>query len=84
MAVLNEYDTAKFRIEGHTDNSGSKVTNLKLSKERAAAIKKYFVSKGIKEDRLTSEGFGSAKPIASNKTAKGKNLNRRVEINLVK
>jgi outer membrane protein OmpA-like peptidoglycan-associated protein len=84
VGVLNEYETTKFRIEGHTDSSGQKASNLKLSKERAAAVKNYLVSKGIKEERLSSEGFGSAKPIASNKTVKGRNLNRRVEINLVK
>ena len=84
VTVLNEYETANFRIEGHTDSSGLKASNLKLSKERAASVKNYLVSKGIKEDRLTSEGFGSAKPIASNKTVAGRNLNRRVEINLVK
>ena len=84
VSVLKEYDTAKFSIEGHTDGTGLKATNLKLSKERAAAIKNYLVNKGIKEDKLTSEGFGSTKPIASNKTVKGRNLNRRVEIKLVK
>jgi outer membrane protein OmpA-like peptidoglycan-associated protein len=84
VAVLNEYQTANFKIEGHTDSAGKAASNLKLSKNRAAAVKKYFVDKGISEARLTSEGYGSKKPIASNKTIKGKNLNRRVEINLVK
>jgi outer membrane protein OmpA-like peptidoglycan-associated protein len=83
VAVLNEYSTANFKVEGHTDSAGKPASNLKLSKERAAAVKKYFVDKGINASRLTSEGYGSKKPIASNKTAKGKNLNRRVEINLV-
>lgn len=84
VAVLNEYDTTKFSIEGHTDSSGLKASNLKLSKDRAAAVKKYLISKGVLEERLTLEGFGSAKPIASNKTVNGRNMNRRVEINLVK
>lgn len=84
VAVLNEYNTANFKIEGHTDSSGKPASNLKLSKGRAAAVKKYFVDKGINESRLTSQGYGSKKPIATNKTLKGKNLNRRVEINLVK
>jgi outer membrane protein OmpA-like peptidoglycan-associated protein len=82
--VLSDYPTAKFKIDGHTDSAGKKASNLKLSKDRAAAVKKYLVSKGIKEDKLTSQGYGSLKPIASNKTVKGKNLNRRVEISLVK
>ncbi len=84
VSVLNEYKNANFKIEGHTDNAGKPAKNLKLSKDRAAAVKKYLVDKGIRNDRLTSDGFGSSKPIASNKTPKGKNLNRRVEINLIK
>lgn len=82
--VLNEYQNANFKIDGHTDSAGVPAKNLKLSKDRAAAVKQYLVDKGVRADRLTSEGYGSKKPIASNKTPKGKNLNRRVEINLVK
>ncbi len=84
VSVLNEYQSANFKIEGHTDSAGIPAKNLKLSKDRAAAVKQYLIDKGIRADRLTSEGYGSKKPIASNKTPKGKNLNRRVEINLVK
>ncbi len=84
VAVLNEYQNANFKIEGHTDSAGIPAKNLKLSQDRAAAVKQYLIDKGVRADRLTSEGYGSKKPIASNKTPKGKNLNRRVEINLVK
>jgi outer membrane protein OmpA-like peptidoglycan-associated protein len=84
VAIMNEYKTVNFKIEGHTDSSGKPLSNLKLSKTRAAAVKKYLTDKGISETRLSSEGYGSKKPIASNKTLKGRNLNRRVEINLVK
>lgn len=84
VLVLNEFKTANFKIEGHTDNSGKPVTNLKLSQERANAVKLYLQNKGIEETRLTSEGFGSTKPITTNTTVEGKNQNRRVEINLVK
>jgi outer membrane protein OmpA-like peptidoglycan-associated protein len=84
VTVLNEYQNANFKIEGHTDNAGVQAKNLKLSKDRAAAVKQYLIDKGVRAERLTSEGYGSKKPIASNKTPKGKNLNRRVEINLVK
>jgi outer membrane protein OmpA-like peptidoglycan-associated protein len=82
--VLKEYKDAKFKIEGYTDSAGKPASNLKLSKNRAAAVKKYLVDKGVDQSRLSSEGYGSKKPIASNKTAKGKIQNRRVEINLVK
>jgi len=85
MAVtMNEYETAKFTIDGHTDNVGKPASNLELSNNRAKTVKAYLVSKGVKEDRLTAQGFGADKPIASNKTAEGKSLNRRVEINLMK
>lgn len=83
-AILKEYPTAKFSIEGHTDSDGKDASNLKLSQDRAAAVKNYLVANGIDASRLTSEGFGEAKPIDSNKTAKGKANNRRVEVKLVK
>ncbi len=83
-AILKEYPTSKFSIEGHTDADGKDASNLKLSQDRAAAVKNYLVENGIDASRLTSEGFGEAKPIDSNKTAKGKANNRRVEVKLVK
>ena len=83
-AILKEYPTAKFSIEGHTDNSGKAAANQKLSEERAAAVKKYLVDNGIATDRLTSSGFGQTKPMDSNKTKEGKANNRRVEVKLVK
>ncbi len=84
VAILKEYPTSKFHIEGHTDSDGKDAMNLKLSQDRAAAVKKYLVENGVAADRLTSEGYGESKPIASNKTAKGKAQNRRVEVKLVK
>ncbi|AND64006.1 cell envelope biogenesis protein OmpA [Flavobacterium covae] len=83
-AILNEYPSSKFSIEGHTDNVGKKDKNLQLSKERAAAVKSYLESKGIAADRLTSEGYGDTKPVAPNTTKANKALNRRVEVKLVK
>ena len=83
-AILKEYPTSKFSIEGHTDNSGKADANLKLSEERAAAVKNYLVENGIAADRLTSSGYGQTKPIDSNKTKSGKANNRRVEVKLVK
>lgn len=84
VGILKEYPNTKFNIEGHTDNTGNPQKNLKLSKDRAAAVEKYLVEHGIAADRLSSEGFGQTKPIDSNKTAKGKANNRRVEVKLVK
>ncbi len=83
-AILKEYPNAKFFIEGHTDNSGTPAKNMVLSHDRAAAVVTYLTSNGIAADRLTSEGFGQTKPVASNKTKAGKASNRRVEVKLVK
>ncbi len=66
-------------INGHTDNVGDTQFNLKLSKERANAAKAYLVKKGLKEERIHSNGYGDTKPIASNDTEEGRAQNRRVE-----
>lgn len=83
-AILKEYPASKFSIEGHTDSDGKDAMNQKLSEERAGAVKNYLIENGIASDRLTSSGFGESKPIDTNKTAKGKANNRRVEVKLVK
>lgn len=84
VKVMNEYNASTFQLNGYTDNTGVAVKNLQLSKDRAAAVKNYLVSKGISADRLSSEGYGIETPIASNKTPAGRAQNRRVEIILVK
>ena len=83
-AILKEYPSANFSIEGHTDSDGKDAANMKLSQERAAAVVGYLVENGIVSSRLASVGFGEAKPIASNKTKAGKANNRRVEVKLIK
>ena len=82
--IMKEYDNAKFEIEGHTDITGSLALNERLSKERAASVKDYLVTIGMDAKRLTSEGYGPSRPIADNKTAAGRQQNRRVEISLKK
>jgi len=82
--IFKEYPNSKFLLEGHTDSDGSNALNQTLSENRAAAVKTYLVENGIASDRLKSVGFGETKPIATNKTAKGKALNRRVEVKLIK
>ena len=83
-SILKEYPYSRFMIEGHTDSDGSNQLNQTLSENRAAAVKNYLIENGISTDRLRSTGFGETKPIATNKTAKGKAMNRRVEISLIK
>jgi len=82
--IMKEYPKAKFHIEGHTDSTGSLALNERLSKERAAAVKDYLVSIGMDASRLSSEGYGPHRPVADNKTAAGRQQNRRVEISLDK
>jgi outer membrane protein OmpA-like peptidoglycan-associated protein len=77
---LQKLPDMAFAIEGHTDNVGEDAYNLNLSKARAKVVMNYFISKGIPASRLSSEGFGESKPIATNDTEEGKAKNRRVEI----
>ena len=81
--ILKEYPDAKFSIEGHTDSDGSNESNLLLSQSRANAVKLFLIQSGIASNRLTSIGYGETKPIATNKTASGKSLNRRTEVLLI-
>lgn len=84
IAILNEYPTAKFSVEGHTDSVGSAINNQKLSESRAASVRAFLIDNGIDASRLTSLGYGETKPITSNMYKDGRAKNRRVEINLVK
>jgi outer membrane protein OmpA-like peptidoglycan-associated protein len=78
--VLKEHpELEKIWIEGHTDNEGKPDANLKLSQRRAEAVRNYLIKKGVEPQRLEAKGFGQERPIADNKTAKGRATNRRVE-----
>ncbi len=70
------------KLAGHTDNVGSGDANMKLSKDRAESVKDYLVSKGANPSRIEATGYGETQPIASNKTAAGRQKNRRVEFTL--
>lgn len=79
--VLKADDALKLEIQGHTDNVGAAAANLKLSQDRAAAVKAALVSThSIAAARLTTAGFGDTKPIGDNKTEEGRAQNRRVEL----
>lgn len=82
VTILNDNPGYKVDISGHTDNTGKADKNQTLSEARANSVKAYFVSKGIDESRLVAAGYGQDKPIADNKTAKGRTQNRRVELNV--
>ncbi|MDM8176194.1 OmpA family protein [Olivibacter sp. 47] len=70
------------KLAGHTDNTGSMKLNMRLSKERAEAVKAYLVSKGANPSRIEATGYGPTQPIATNATAEGRQANRRVEFTL--
>ncbi|MEO7135452.1 MAG: OmpA family protein, partial [Vicinamibacterales bacterium] len=71
----------KVEIQGHTDNVGAAAANLKLSQDRAAAVKAALVqSHGIAATRVTTVGLGDTKPVADNATDEGRTQNRRVEL----
>ncbi len=85
LAALLALRTAyNLEINGHTDNVGNAAKNLKLSQNRATAVKDFIASKGVDYNRIKAKGFGSKKPIAPNKTAEGRQRNRRVEFKIVK
>jgi OmpA-OmpF porin, OOP family len=81
--IMNQYPASRFKVEGHTDNTGNAANNTTLSGKRADAVKAYIAGKGIDESRLAAEGFGSSRPLGSNATAAGRTQNRRVEIHLL-
>jgi len=67
-------------IEGHTDNVGTAEKNKKLSQQRADAVQKYLISRGVDKKRLKAVGYGLTKPVADNNTEEGRAKNRRVEL----
>ncbi len=79
-AVLKKFPDWGLRIVVHTDASGDAETNQRLSQERADIIKAALVKRGISADKLMASGAGQTMPVASNKTAEGRTLNRRVEL----
>jgi outer membrane protein OmpA-like peptidoglycan-associated protein len=78
--VILAHPGLKLRIEGYTDSTGSDATNLKLSEQRAGAVRLFLIQQGLSPDSVTSMGMGSADPVASNDTSAGRQQNRRVEI----
>ena len=81
--VLEEFDKTIIAVSGHTDSTGSRDYNQKLSVHRAMAVKEYLVRKGIDGKRLKAVGYGELRPKASNETEAGRVLNRRVELHVM-
>jgi outer membrane protein OmpA-like peptidoglycan-associated protein len=83
LALKDNAQIKKVRIEGHTDSVGDDAKNLKLSQNRANSVMAALLKRGIDPSRMEAVGFGETKPIASNSTAAGKAENRRTEFNIV-
>lgn len=91
QTILNDVATwlkknpqMKCELSGHTDGKGSVAYNQKLSEQRAQAVYDYLVKAGVSSDNLTWKGYGKSEPIATNDTAEGRQLNRRVELRLIR
>jgi OmpA-OmpF porin, OOP family len=83
ITFLKANPTMIIQLEGHTDSQGNADYNLRLSGDRATAVRNYLMQHGIAESRLKSEGFGKSKPVASNDTPDGRQQNRRVEFRIL-
>ena len=81
--ILLTNPNVKVEIQGHTNNIGGEKFNQRLSLKRAEAVKNFLIAKGVAADRLTTVGYGKTKPIMDNKTAQGRELNRRIEFKVL-
>lgn len=80
--ILSRYPEDRIRVEGHTDNVGSKSKNEQLSSRRAEAVKNVLMGRGVKDTQIMVLGMGQTKPVSENKTQKGRAMNRRVELHI--
>lgn len=84
IRILKENPAIEIELHGHTDDRGNRETNLRLSIDRADAVKNYLIGKGIAENQISTQGFGPDKPILQSKTPEARRINRRVEVVRVK
>lgn len=82
-ATLVEYNQTMIQVAGHTDSTGSRDYNMKLSEQRAMTVKNYLAGRGVPANRMVTVGAGPDYPVASNDTPEGRAQNRRVEITIV-
>jgi outer membrane protein OmpA-like peptidoglycan-associated protein len=80
VEALVDDETLLLKIDGHTDSQGDRQKNLDLAQARAEAVAQWLQSKGVADDRMSREGFGPDKPMASNDSEEGRSENRRVEL----
>jgi OOP family OmpA-OmpF porin len=82
VEILGQCPEASIEVAGHTDSSGQEHKNISLSKRRAESVVEYINKKGISRSALKATGYGSSIPVASNETAEGRSLNRRIEFTI--
>jgi outer membrane protein OmpA-like peptidoglycan-associated protein len=82
VKVMNDNPGYKLIIGGHTDDVGNDDANMTLSQNRADAVAKYLISKGVNPVRVSATGYGETRPVDTNKTKAGKARNRRVELSV--
>jgi OOP family OmpA-OmpF porin len=82
-AALQGQTNIRVEIGGHTDDTGQPTYNLVLSQQRAESVRQYLIGKGVDATRMSTQGYGELKPIASNKTEEGRAQNRRVEFKII-
>lgn len=80
LMIIEEYPSAKVRIEGYTDSTGNEDYNMALSEKRAQSVRNWLIERSCDPERLIPIGLGESKPMASNDTEEGRQQNRRVEI----
>ncbi|MFZ3042418.1 MAG: OmpA family protein [Thiobacillus sp.] len=80
VATLKTWGDVDIEVAGHTDSMGSDAYNMKLSQQRAEAVRNFLISRGVAADRLTAKGYGESQPVADNATEEGRYKNRRVEL----
>ena len=80
VATLKSWGDVDIEVAGHTDSMGSDAYNMKLSQQRAEAVRNFLISRGVAENRLTAKGYGESQPVADNATEEGRFKNRRVEL----
>jgi OOP family OmpA-OmpF porin len=83
VSYMKWKENEKIEIGGHTDNVGNDADNLKLSQQRAEAIRQYLIKKGIQPARVIAKGYGASEPVADNATAEGRQNNRRTEVKIL-
>ncbi len=82
--ILKDKRIKKILIEGHTDSVGDSITNLNVSKRRASEVERWFSKNGVPKNKMEVKGHGQRYPVSHNNTREGRDLNRRVEIRLIR